>query len=179
MVINKYIDAAGNRALSMVTLNVPLVGEQTCNTYMDFNNRRLVKSVPAKDFCDEIDLKEDFNLKQYIDKLKCEKAGITKYLGTRTVRWETTRDQDAYKQYHAFRIDEDNFDMRRSHVFYFDIKTNELAWIEMVRPLPFIFKIENGLTEREFTDEDFKDVLTECPRRNKGHSQIHEAFNLI
>lgn len=55
--------------------------------------------------------------------------------------------------------------MKRTHIMYFDIKTNALAWIEMIKPLPIIFEIENGLAERKFTDKDYKGIITECPKK--------------
>lgn len=87
MTIQKYIDSDGNRALSIVNLDIPLIGKTECHTYIDFTARKLVKSIPSRDYCDEIDFKESIVLKEYIDKLKCEKGGLTTYLGTKNVRW--------------------------------------------------------------------------------------------
>ena len=69
--------------------------------------------------------------------------------------------------------------MRRSTVFYFDLKSMKLAWIEQIRPLSMIFAIKPS--ERRFSDEDFKHVLTECPKRSKNDyvSALGEAFDLF
>ena len=69
-------------------------------------------------------------------------------------------------------------------IFYFDMKTLELEWAEMIKPINIVVQIDEGLNEREFTDEDFRDVVTECPRRSKkihmsSFEKIHEAFGLI
>ena len=62
MTINKYIDSNGNRALSMVSVNLPLTGKTQCNHYYDFSNRKLVRSVVGKDWCQEITLPEVIRL---------------------------------------------------------------------------------------------------------------------
>jgi len=36
MVINKYVDATGNRALSVIHADLPLVGKTQCSTFVDF-----------------------------------------------------------------------------------------------------------------------------------------------
>ncbi|CDW88430.1 UNKNOWN [Stylonychia lemnae] len=173
MTIQKWVDSDGNRALSMVTLNVPLQGEMTCSSYFDFNARKLVKSVEGKDYCEVIDLKEDFVLREHIDALKNPDGGITTYLGTKHCRW-------TQETYHAFRIEVDNFDLKRVFILYFDETAKDLKWLAMIRPLPLIFEIENGLSERKFSDKDFEKVVTECPRGSKMDDEsIHELFGMI
>lgn len=172
MVIEKWIDSDGNRALQMTTLNVPLQGEMTCSCFFDFNARRLVKSVEGKDYCEEIDLKEDFVLKEHIDTLKDPKGGLTTYLGTKKCRWTG-------ETYHTFRVEVDNFDIKRVFILYFDEANNELKWIAMVRPLPLIFEIENGFAERRFSDKDFEQVVTRCPRREAQEGKFDDFFGLI
>ena len=66
MTIDKWIDAEGNRFLAMVTADLPLIGRETCHTYIDFDERRLVKSIPDKEVCMETDIKVDFRMKEYI-----------------------------------------------------------------------------------------------------------------
>lgn len=68
-------------------MDLPLIGEKTVNSFIDFNERKFVRTTEGEDYCFEIDLKEDFNLKEYIQKLKCEEAGLIKYLGTKVPRW--------------------------------------------------------------------------------------------
>lgn len=172
MTIEKWIDADGNRALQVTTLNVPLEGEMTCSAFLDFNARRLVKSVEGKDYCEEIDLKEDFVLKEHIDRLKDPKGGLTTYLGTKKCRWTG-------ETFHAFRVEVENFDLKRVAIMYFDETKNDLKWIAMVRPLPLIFEIENGFSEKKFTDKDFEGVVTRCPHRSVKEEGFDEFFGLI
>lgn len=102
MVINKYIDSEGNRALSIVEADLPIVGKTTCNTFVDFNKKTLVKSVEGKDWCWQLDLPMEFNLKEYIEKLKCQEGGLAEYIGDRSVIWDREKQPTIY---HAFRVD--------------------------------------------------------------------------
>lgn len=171
MVIERWVDSDGNRALQLSTLNIPLEGEMTCSSFFDFNARRLVKSIEGKKYCQEIDLKEDFIIKEHIDILKDPKGGLTTYLGTKKCRW-------TQETYHAFRVEVDNFELKRVFIMYFDETAKILKWIAMVRPIPLIFEIENGLSERKFSDKDFEKVVTRCPR-GESDEVFDEYFGLI
>jgi len=48
--------------------------------------------------------------------------------------------------------------------------TKDLAYMTLIKPFFVVFELQNGLSEREFTDEDFKDVVTECPKGFKNKS---------
>lgn len=167
--IHAYVDDIGNRALRMATWNHPLMGKMRDNTYIDFTEKTMVWSNPedTKE-CFEFTLPHTFNIRDYIDKLKTEEGEITTYLGTKTVRWEHG---DKPELYHTFRLDQKIFDMDMTHIVYFDWKTNELSYIEVLKPVFMILEIENGIHERKFTDEDFKDVMTECPKKPKFFSK--------
>eukprot|EP00347_Sterkiella_histriomuscorum_P003506 403364039 len=176
MTVTKWIDSTGNRALSVVNLNAPLIGDLTCNTFVDFDAMKLVKSVPDRGWCEKIDLPEHFNLRKYIETLKKEEGGIAKYIGDRKVIWDKEKSP---KLYHGFRVDSDmdKWGINTSTLFLFDQNTNELAWVEMIKPFFVVFEIKNGLSERTFTDEDFRDVLTECPKGQNNNLEIDEILD--
>ena len=83
-------------------------------------------------------------------------------MGDRKVIWDKSK---APTMYHAFRVDHasDKWGIESSSILLFDQSTKELAYIEMIKPFFVVFELENGLAERTFTDEDFKDVKTQCP----------------
>eukprot|EP00347_Sterkiella_histriomuscorum_P007840 403347365 len=167
MKITKYIDSTGNRALSMFSMNDPLRGGiRKSNSFFNFNQQHVVMSDPDNTKqCFQLDLPEAFNLHDYIDRLKKEEGGLAVYLGVKTLRWGINDDDTKGKLYYAFRLDENWFDQEVRKIVYFDWDTKELAWIEVVKPFFFVMKVENGIKKRKFTDEDYKDVLTECPRK--------------
>lgn len=59
------------------------------------------------------------------------------------------------------------------------METKELAWTVMIKPFFLVLEIQDGLTEREFTDEDFKDILTECPKGYKNKSLSMEYDEIL
>lgn len=175
MKIHSYIDAEGNRALRMAEMNLPIKGKVSCNTYIDFNEKLIVDSDPHdKTKCYEFHLKNTFSIHDYVDKLKTPEGGLTTYLGTRSVRWETHKTHKERKLYHTFKLKQKILDMELTHRIYFDWETNELAYVELITPVHLVMKVENGIKERKFSDEDFKNVLTECPRKPSIFSHIKQ-----
>lgn len=164
-----YVDTDGNRELMMLHYNAPFFGKETINVYADFNRGVLVKSMDeVEEFCREAKLGKKISLKAWIDKLKCPEGGITEYLGEKTVGWVDGK-------FNAFRINIVMKEFTKTEVLYFGLESMELEWIETIKPLPFIIGIENGLRERRFTDEDFKDVRTSC----KKEVTIEEALGWV
>lgn len=54
---------------------------------------------------------------------------------------------------------------------YFDEETEDLAWLELTKPLLLVIEVQEGIIERNFTDGDFKDVVKECPKKPSFYEQ--------
>ena len=170
MTTHCYVDSEGNRELMMLHYNAPFFGKETINFYADLNSGRLVKSIDGEDFCKEAKLGEKICLKDWIDKMKDPEGGITEYLGEKQVEWVKGK-------FHAFKVCIETKEFTKIEVLYFNTDSMDLEWIETIKPLPFIVGIENGLEERRFTDEDFKDVRTSCDK--KEAASIEEALGWV
>lgn len=169
MTIKKWVDSTGNRALSIVNLNAPLIGNTECQTFTDFTKQLMVKAVKDRDYCEEIELPERVNLRSLIDKLKKEGGGMVRYIGDRKAVFDR---ETVPTIYHGFRLDIDceKWGMKASLIYLFDMESGDLRYVELIKPFFLVFDVQNGLSERKFTDEDFKGVLTKCPRSSKNGS---------
>lgn len=160
--ITKWLDGNGNRAYDVIKQDKPIVGTKECHIFWNFEEKTVVLSDPKdKKQCYQFDLPEAFNLREFIDKLKKQEGGLSVYLGTKTVRWSK---DDKPKYYYAFRIEHEFFGMESTKIVYFDWDTKELSYIEVIKPFFMVIEVAKGLKERDFTDEDFRDLVTECPR---------------
>eukprot|EP00347_Sterkiella_histriomuscorum_P010701 403375257 len=164
MNVTIYSDATYNRVLMMTVKQPPHTTHlQREYDYWDFNARKQIKYRPNDARCYNFDIKGEqiFNLKNFIDLVTTPEGEITKYFGVQTLRWE--EDQVHKKQFYTFRIDHNWFGQEVSINIYFDFYTKDLAWIEVSKPDAYVFQLKNGILEREFTDEDYKEVLNNCP----------------
>ena len=158
-----YVDSDGNRKLMMLEWNTPFFGKENLDVYCDFDEGLIVKSMRDTKFCKEGKLGKKINLKDIIDRLNDPHGGLMEYLGEKQVDWAHQREK-----FHAFRVNMQTKDFRKEEILYFNTDGMDLEWIETIKPLPFVIGIENGLEERKFSDEDFKDVKTRCDEEDSG-----------
>eukprot|EP00347_Sterkiella_histriomuscorum_P008744 403343919 len=171
MLIKQYVDADGGRSLSQVSKIDPKFGKVMENHFWDFDEQLLVVSDPEHpEKCLETDLEYELNLHELMERMKSPDGGITKYLGEMQVDWEKDRIKPA--TYHVFDLKFQWFHVKSEINIFFNIETKKLAWIQMHSPLLLVIQIEDGMKERKFTDEDFKDVLTECPEKLLPQEQM-------
>ena len=51
--VDTYIDSAGNRGLFQIKVDLPTIGFQTINNYVDYTRGVIVNSIPSIGYCDE------------------------------------------------------------------------------------------------------------------------------
>lgn len=73
--------------MTRIVQEVPIHGKIEVIDYLDFSAPVLVKSIEKLDFCQEIKLRKQVNLKEYIERIQDSEEGLVEYLGLRKLSW--------------------------------------------------------------------------------------------
>ncbi|CDW77771.1 UNKNOWN [Stylonychia lemnae] len=152
-----YIDSDGNRGIVEIKVDLPTVGSQTIDFYIDYTKGVVVNSIQSISYCVEQNVGLQINLKGIIDAISDQNANYTQYLGKVNIPWFPV------EEYHQFHIQVDTPQGLKGIMAFFTTDSQELRWVTLDLDYETIIGFENGIVERKFTDDDYKNILRTCP----------------
>eukprot|EP00347_Sterkiella_histriomuscorum_P008021 403346674 len=155
--VDTYIDTDGNRGLFDLEVDLPTVGFQKIDNFVDYTRGVVVNSIPSIGYCVEENVGLQLSLKSIIDLLRNPQAGVTSYMGKTNVDWES---ETVF--YHQFHVQSETPQGQKGFYVFFDVDTLQLNWLTMDTASEFLIGIPEGMKPRTFTDKDYQNVARSC-----------------